>query len=57
MKFVDKKFKRTAFLPILTYQAAATLDRRDARRIRRRPIEAAVVMAERLLAAQPRNDS
>lgn len=56
MKFYDRKYGRTRFLPRLSEVAAARDDLRDARLLRRRPNQAAVVRAERILIANMPKD-
>ncbi len=51
MKFVDKRYVRSYTAPVLSSVAAALMDRREARLVRRRPSQAAVVRAERILIA------
>lgn len=51
MQFVDKRYGKSRVLPRLTFAAAARVDLRDARLIRRKPSQAAVVRAERIIIA------
>ncbi len=52
-KFVDKRYARVEAQQCLTSQTAVHIERRDGRRIRRRPDHEALVQAERILQAQP----
>jgi len=51
VRFVDKRYGRSRELPVLNAVAAARVDLRNARLIRRKPIQAAVVLAERIIIA------
>ena len=51
MKFYDRKYGRTHFLPRLSAVAAARDDLKDARLLRRKPEQAAALRAERILIA------
>lgn len=57
MKFVDRKYQRSYTAPMLTSVAASLMDRRDARLLRRKPSQAAVVRAERILIASRQVDT
>lgn len=56
MKFVDRRYARTKTMPVLTAQAASLMDRRDGRLVRRKPEQAAVVLAERIITANAVNE-
>lgn len=57
VKFVNKKYVRSYTAPLLTQQAASLMDRRDARLVRRKPNQAAVVLAERIIIANAVGDA